>query len=146
MDSTTKLRDLVAIVGRLIAVMDKETALLRGMRSDQIGALQPDKARLAGLYVGMVREVRKNPELLAAVDQAVRGELTEAMGRFELAAAENERAISAARTANERVLKAIVAAVNSRRSVGTYGNNGAIAEAPRPQRAQAMSIAIDRRF
>jgi phosphatidylserine decarboxylase len=94
----------------------------------------------------MVREVRKNPELLAAVDQAVRGELTEAMGRFELAAAENERAISAARTANERVLKAIVAAVNSRRSVGTYGNNGAIAEAPRPQRAQAMSIAIDRRF
>ena len=146
MDNITRLRDLVAIVGRLIAIMDKETALLRGMRSDQIGALQAEKARLAGLYVGMVREVRRNPEVLAAVDQAVRGELAEAMGRFEAAAAENERAIGAARTANERVLKAIVAAVNARRSIGTYGNNGAPAEPPRPQRAQVLSITLDRRF
>ncbi len=146
MDSATRLRDLVAVIGRLIAVMDKETALLRGMRSDQIGALQPEKTRLAGLYVGMVKDIRKNPELLAAVGDAVRGEVTEAMMRFETVAAENERAISAARAANERVLKAIVAAVNSRRSVGTYGNTGALAEAPRPQRSQALSIAVDRRF
>jgi hypothetical protein len=145
-DSTTRLRDLIAIIGRLIALMDQETAMLRAMRSDQIGTLQPEKTRLAGLYVGMVKDIRKHPELLAAVEQAVRGELTEAMTRFEQAAAENERAISAARTANERVLKAIVAAVNTRRSVGTYGNTGAIAEAPRPQRAQVLSIAVDRRF
>jgi len=145
-DNATRLRDLIALIGRLIALMDQETALLRGMRSDQIGALQPEKTRLAGLYVGMVRDLRKNPELLAAVGQAVRAEVAEAMARFEKVAAENERAISAARTANERVLKAIVAAVNSRRSVGTYGKTGAIAEAPRPQRTQVLSIAVDRRF
>jgi hypothetical protein len=145
-DNATRLRDLVAVIGRLIAVMDKETELLRAMRSDQIGELQPEKTRLAGLYVGMVKDIRKHPELLAAIDQAVRGELAEAMTRFDKAAADNERAINAARSANERVLKAIVAAVNSRRSVGTYGNTGALAEAPRPQRAQVMSIAVDRRF
>jgi len=145
-DSTTRLRDLVAVIGRLIVVMDKETALLRAMRSDQIGDLQAEKTRLAGLYVGMVKDVRKHPELLAALDQAVRGELTEATLRFEQAAADNERAINAARAANERVLKAIVAAVNTRRSVGTYGKTGAIADAPRPQRAQVLSIALDRRF
>ena len=146
MDNVTRLRDLVAVIGRLIAVMDQETALLRAMRSDQIGTLQPEKTRLAGLYVGMVKDIRKHPELLAAVDKAVRGELTEAMTRFEQTAADNERAINAARTANERVLKAIVAAVNSKRSVGTYGNTGALAEPPRPQRAQVLSIALDRRF
>jgi hypothetical protein len=145
-DSATRLRDLVAVIGRLIAVMDKETGLLRAMRADQIGELQAEKTRLAGLYVGMVKDMRKHPELLAAVDQAVRGELTEATLRFETVAAENERAINAARAANERVLKAIVAAVNSKRSVGTYGNTGALAEAPRPQRAQVLSIALDRRF
>ena len=146
MDSATRLRDLLAVIGRLIAIMDKETGLLREMRSDQIGELQPEKTRLAGLYVGMVKDIRKHPELLAAVDQAVRGELTDAMTRFDQAASDNERAINAARSANERVLKAIVAAVNSKRSVGTYGNNGAIADAPRPQRAQVMSISVDRRF
>jgi hypothetical protein len=125
-DSTTRLRDLIAIIGRLIALMDKETAMLRLMRSDQIGTLQPEKTRLAGLYVGMVKDIHKHPELLAAVEQAVRGELTDAMTRFEKAASENERAINAARTANERVLKAIVTAVNARRSIGTYGNNGAV--------------------
>jgi hypothetical protein len=145
-DSTTRLRDLIAIVGRLIALMDKETAMLRAMRSDQIGTLQAEKTRLAGLYVGMVKDIHKHPELLTAVEQAVRGELTEAMTRFEKATTENERAINAARTANERVLKAIVTAVNARRAVGTYGNNGAVAEAPRPQRAQVLSIAVDRRF
>jgi hypothetical protein len=145
-DNPTRLRDLVAVIGRLIAVMDQETALLRGMRSDQIGELQPEKTRLAGLYVGLVKDIRKNPELLAAVGAAVRAEVTEAMARFEKVAAENERAIGAARAANERVLKAIVAAVNARRSVGTYGNTGALAEPPRPQRAQALSIAVDRRF
>lgn len=146
MDNATRLRDLVSVIGRLIGVMDKETELLRAMRTDLIAPLQPEKTRLAGLYVGMVKDLRKQPELLNAVGAAVRAELTDAMKRFESVAAENEKAIGAAREANERVLKAIVAAVHSKRSVGTYAAHGGIAEPPRPQRATPLSIAIDRTF
>lgn len=146
MDNATRLRDLVSVIGRLIGVMDQETQLLRAMRTDQIAGLQPEKTRLAGLYVGMVKDIRKQPELLAAVSAAVRAELAEAMARFETAAGQNEKAIAAARDANERVLKAIVAAVHSKRAIGTYSAKGGIAEPPRPQRATALSIAIDRTF
>ncbi|MBL8836552.1 MAG: hypothetical protein JNL66_09910 [Alphaproteobacteria bacterium] len=146
MDNATRLRDLVSVIGRLIGVMDQETQLLRAMRTDLIAGLQPEKTRLAGLYVGMVKDIRKQPELLAAVGAAARAELTAAMTRFEAAAGENEKAIAAARAANERVLKAIVAAVHSKRSIGTYSSKGGIAEPPRPQRATALSIAIDRTF
>lgn len=146
MDNNGRLRDMLAVIGRLITLMDQESAVLRAMRTDQIGQFQEEKARLAGLYVGMVKDLRRSPELLVAVDAAVRAELTDALKRFDQASAENARLIAAARSANERVLKAVVNAAQVRRAPPGYAADGSAAKPPKPQRSTAMSIAIDRRI
>jgi hypothetical protein len=146
MDNTGRLRDILAVVGRLITLMNEESALLRAMRADQIGQFQDEKSRLAGLYVGMVKDIRKSPELLVAVDAAVRAELTDALKNFDEAAAENAQVIASARAANERVLNAVVSAAQKRRAPPGYAADGAAAKPTKPQRSTALSIALDRRI
>jgi flagellar biosynthesis/type III secretory pathway chaperone len=146
MDNNGRLRDMLAVVGRLITLMDQESALLRAMRTDQIGQFQEEKSRLAGLYVGMVKDLKRSPELLVAVDAAVRAELASALKRFDQATAENARMIAAARSANERVLRAVISAAQARRAPAGYAADGAAAKPPKPQRSTAISIAVDRRI
>src|SRR5512134_2402412 len=72
MDSATRLRDLIVVAGRLITLVTEETRQLEAYKTDEIGALHDEKARLAGLYAGLVRDLKRDPELLAAADKAVR--------------------------------------------------------------------------
>jgi hypothetical protein len=141
-----RLRDLIATAGELIRVLGEETAALGAFKLGRIAEFAETKRKLSEAYAVLVRGLRKEPELLAAANAAVRDELKETLARFDVAARANERTLAAARAANERVLKTVVEAAETRRggATGAYSRTGGVA---RPgARAGALSLAFDRRL
>ena len=147
MDSAARMRDLIVVAGRLITLVTEETRLLESYQANDISQLQDEKARLSRVYVGLVRDLSRDPELLAAVEKAVREELTEVLHRFETAAEANTNALNTARAANERVMRAIVdAAAAQQTTVAGYSRNGTIAAPSRTATQRPVSMTVNQRL
>jgi hypothetical protein len=144
MNRTERVSDLLAVTSRLIGCMEQEVALLHSMRASDIAGLQADKSRLADAYEAHIAALRAGtgedgplePELIQA--------LTNATERLQAAISENVRALRAAREVNDKVLKAIVAAVEQDRNAPTaYGRPGPLAAR---RSGAAVSVSLDGRF
>jgi hypothetical protein len=146
MTTNTRVRDLIAVTGQLITLMNREADLLEAMKAEKISELQKDKGLLAERYATLVKELRGEPELMKAMEDAVRGELRELLERFNATAKRNEKALRIAREVNERIVKAIVDATQQQRAaVGPYstaGVQGASASG-RASRAKPLSMVVD---
>jgi hypothetical protein len=144
MNRTERVTDLLAVTSRLIGCMEQEIALLHSLRPADIGNLQGDKAKLADAYEAHIAALRAgagegkplSPDLIQA--------LTGATERLQGAIAENVRALRAAREVNDKVLKAIIAAVEQDRATpAAYGRSGP----PIGRRnGNAVSVSLDGRF
>ena len=147
MDSAARMRDLIVVAGRLITLVNDETRLLEAYKTNDIGQLQDEKARLSRIYVGLVRDLKRDPELLAAVEKAVREELTDVLKRFEAAAEANTNALNVAREANERVMRAIVEAATAQQTtVAGYSRAGTLAAPTRAAAARPLSMTVNQRL
>lgn len=147
MDSTARMRDLIVVAGRLITLVTEETRLLEAYQANDIGQLQDEKARLSRIYSGLVRDLKRDPELLAAVEKAVREELSDVLKRFEAAAEANTNALNVAREANERVMRAIVdAAAAQQTTVAGYSRSGTVAAPSRTAAARPISMSVNQRL
>jgi len=125
-----ELRQVIQIVEDLTAVMSREVELLRAMRVRDFGELQDHKLGLVQSYEKQTEEMRKNPAFVEAIDPLLREELTDVMERMHAVMAENEMAINAARTANQRIATAIVKAVEQQQGENTgYSSRGAAGKA-----------------
>ncbi|MBL8697262.1 MAG: hypothetical protein JNK67_02750 [Alphaproteobacteria bacterium] len=141
-----RIRDLIEVAGKLIVVLREETAALRSFALTRVAEITSEKTKLVESYVAIAQRFKKDPETLDAITDAVRAELTETLHAFDAAARENESAIVAAREANERVLRAIVDAVEAQRPKAQgYGRTG-MAVAGGRRGGPALSVAIDRQF
>lgn len=135
--------DLIEIASRLIAVMEKETALLRDMRPKEIVSFQEEKARLIRGYEEKTKALRAEPAQIAAITGAIKQELTLTIRHFEHAAELNAKALAAAKEANERLLKAIInAATESRADTQTYSSDGALRRAGNGK-SEGVSLALN---
>lgn len=142
-DIKTLIDGLIEIASRLIAVMEKETALLREMRPKDIVSFQDEKARLIRSYEERARALRADPSQLAEISEAVRQELGKTIRHFEHAAEINAKALAAAKEANERLLQSIVKAVTEKRAdTPTYSSDGAMRKAGDDKR-EGVSLAIN---
>ncbi|WP_193371053.1 hypothetical protein [Pelagibius marinus] len=120
-----ELRQVIHIIEDLTAVMSREVELLRAMRVRDFGELQDHKLGLVQSYEKQTENLRSNPAFVAAIDPLLRDELTDVMERMHEVMSENEMAINAARTANQRVATAIVKAVEEEQSESAgYSNRG----------------------
>lgn len=121
--------ELLEVASRLTALMERENAHLAKHEPAGVVALQDEKLALTRVYTTRVREIQKDPTTLAAVTGVVRDEMRKAFARFDEVARRNELALKAARTVNERVLKAIVEAANAQQPqrVSGYSRTGAAA-------------------
>jgi hypothetical protein len=148
MAETDPVREVVRVAGRLVSLMNRETELLQTHQLAAIGALQEEKSGLALTYAVLVRQIRGQPELFAALTRAVRDELRDSFKRFEEVARANARAIEAARQANERVIHAIIeAATLARGNTGTgYSQSGARPVPRRPDNAAPLSVAFNQQL
>jgi hypothetical protein len=139
---------LIRIASDLVGLMRQETEALRSLSLTTIPDFVARKTVLAERYAAAIRPLRADPDTLAALSDAVRAELREIFTAFDTALRENQTALAAARSANERVLRAIIDAAETQRPRAQgYGRGGA-AMTPRPgQRAEtALSVAFDQRL
>lgn len=145
MSDNTSIRDLIAVTGQLITLMNRESELLEAMKADKIGEFQKEKGQLTERYAGLVKELRGEPELMAAMAGAVRDELKELLARFNATAKRNEKALRVAREVNERIVRAIIDATQQQRAaVGPYAANGAQGAQGKASRAKPLSMTVDR--
>ncbi len=141
-----RIEALIAVGSRLIELMEREIAILRDMRPGDVASLQGEKDALAGAYETHLAALRDEPVLLAALAPPLKDELMRVAMRLNATVAENARALEAARTANERLLKAIVDAVAAERERATgYSQTGARLR-PAAGRAAPVSLSVDTRL
>jgi hypothetical protein len=140
MTKTDRVGELLAITSRLIACMEREVELLQAMRPQDIGALQLDKTALADAYEAQLRALNAAAEGDEVVSPTLREELLRATERFQNVLTENVRAIKAVKTAHDRVLRAIVDAVEQKR--GRSAGYTAMGAAPGNHRSAAAAAPV----
>lgn len=139
--------DLIAVCTSLIGVLERETGMLERMRARDIKGLQDEKTTLALSYLQLVKQLSVDAKGLRTVEPVLRDELRSVLRRLEECRSTNERALSAAREANERVIRCIVEAVADRQAqAGAYGPNGAQAPCQPKHADDTMSLTLNQRI
>ncbi|WP_368413478.1 hypothetical protein [Dongia sp.] len=132
MDKTTRMTELLAITSQLIGCMERELELMRSLKPTELRQLQMDKVALADAYQAFTMALKEPGEDLSSVNSALRDELTEATERFQAAVQDNLRALKAMRDVNERVMRAVVQALDEKRAAVTgYNNRGTVTKSRR---------------
>ncbi len=136
--------EIIQMAGRLIAMMEQETALLEQMKVADVAQGQVEKDRLARGFETKLRALAADKNA-AEVAPAIRAEFRETMDKFRAAMRANERSLRAAKDANERVVKAIVDAAQAQAAprhaysaAGTIGGTGGY------DRVAPTPVALDR--
>ena len=111
-----QIETLVKISANLVHLLERETALLLDMKTQDVGELQAQKSELCRLYALSVRQLRENPAALKSALPIVQSEIEAALMRVHEVAVRNQRAIQSARKVNEGVMKAIAEVWNADRS------------------------------
>lgn len=132
MSKNSRMAELLAITSRLIACMEHEVELLRSVRPQELRQLQSDKLALADAYRAFTLALREPPAEGEMVDQNLCAELVEATEHFQAAVQNNLRALRAMRDVNERVMRAIVHALEEPRAQVTgYSKRGTLTKSRR---------------
>jgi len=132
MSKNSRMTELLAITSRLIACMELEVELLRNVRPQELRQLQSDKLALADAYRAFTLALREPPAEGETVDPSLCAELVEATEHFQAAVQNNLRALRAMRDVNERVMRAIVHALEEPRAQVTgYSKRGTLTKSRR---------------
>ena len=127
MTQSSRMADLLAITSRLIHCMEREIELLRAMQPKELRQLQQDKTALADAYRAFVLALKEPDGAADSVNDVLRDELAEATERFQASLSDNLRALRAMRDVNERVMRAVVEALEEPRAQVTgYNQRGAV--------------------
>ena len=127
MTKSSRMADLLAITSRLIVCMEREVELLRTLRPKELRQLQGDKTTLADAYRAFVLALKEPDTTADAVTDLLKDELVEATERFQATLQDNLRALRAMRDVNERVMRAVVQALEEPRlQVTGYNQRGAL--------------------
>ncbi len=135
---------IINIASRLIEIMNSEIDVLREMRIKGLEELQEEKTILVTAYENAVEALQSEPEVFVAVSEAMKQEFAEVVSHFNKVLANNERALNAAQIAHDRLVKAIIHAVEENQaSVKTYSANGAIARRTQGANSSAAPLALN---
>jgi hypothetical protein len=134
MEALERVTVVMALMRQLQQVMEQEILILRGMRLDRLEEVVAEKTTLCHAY---------EAELLANLDPAIRSELEHATRDFQTRAAANLRALDAARSVVERVMRHIGASLEAAPfKPRLYGNGPARAS----MRGEVIALAFDRQI
>ena len=139
--------DLLKVLGRLIEVLRQEIQMLKRMDPSGIQNLQQDKLVLTAAYDSLLSRLRERPDTLKSLAPELREQIMALTTEFQTALTDNARALFAVKEANDRLFKAIVQAVEDKRTQNnTYSASGSLATAAAANGGQPMSLAIDPRL
>jgi hypothetical protein len=141
MQNSSRVAELLAITSRLIACLQQEVEFIRALRPDDVKQIQVEKAALADTYRAFVLAMKEPGPEAEALNGALRDELEEATERVQAALSENLRALRAMRDVNERVMRAIVSALDEKRNnVTGYDAKGALRKGRRTATAEPAAV------
>ena len=141
-DATDRVEQLVILTERLTELIAKQALAFEERRPQDAAALLEETSRLANLYRHESMRVRADQSLVQAAPIASRTRLIRATEAFDAVLARQGRAIEAAKTVTEGLVKCIADEVAAQRQqVSVYGSNGIQAQNP----SGATAITLNKR-
>lgn len=138
-DATDRVEQLIILTERLTGLIaDQALAFEQRRPQDAAGQLE-ETSRLANLYRHESTRVRAQPDLIAAASLEKRFALMRATEGFDAVLARQGRALEAAKTVTEGLVKAIAEEVVKQRSPGPGYGPGATATA-----SDARAVTLNR--
>ncbi|HEY3694987.1 flagellar basal body protein [Phenylobacterium sp.] len=132
-DAADRVDQLIILTERLTALIALGAAAFEQRRPHEAAQYVEETSRLANLYRHESTRVRANPALIESAPLARRVALTRATEAFDAVLARQGRALEAARTITEGLVRAIAEEVASQRTENAgYGAAGAIQRTDAP--------------
>ncbi len=120
-----RVTQLLALTERLTARLTSETAAFEAHRPQDVAAGVAETQELANHYRREVARVKAEPDLLSPAPAAARQALIRATRSFEDTLARHARALEAAKTVSEGLVRVIAGEVAAQRAKGVgYGAGG----------------------
>ena len=124
-----RVEQLIALTERLTELLAAETRAYEAHRPHEAAAAAQETVRMANVYRHESLRVKKDKSLLAEAPEALRARLVDATRTFEATLARHGRAVEAALTITEGIVRAVAEEVaESKRSAAGYGHAGAPAQ------------------
>lgn len=140
-DAADRVAQLIVLTERLTALIALSAQAFEQRRPHEAAQHVEETSRLANLYRHESTRVRANPALIESAPLAQRQALARATEAFDAVLARQGRALEAARTITEGLVRAIADEVSAQRTqTAGYGAAGAIRRTE-----AATSIALNRR-
>ena len=138
---SSRVTELLAITSRLIGCLQQEMEAIRAMRPEALKQMQVEKIALADTYRAFTLALKEPNDENQAISTALKDELVEATERVQAAVTENLRALRAMRDVNERVMRAVVSALDEKRSSVTgYDQRGSLRKGRRSAAAEPATV------
>ncbi len=130
---TTHNNDISPLIGKLSAVLDQETKLVRSGDFDGTFGLQAEKNELISDFHYQVSQL----------DEQSKSGLADAFEDLNRLLTDNMSALAMARDISSGIIKRVADVVNGPRSANSYGSNGMKPTGPLPAR---RGIAVDKGY
>ena len=124
-DAPDRVEQLIILTERLTSLIASQALAFEERRPKDAAALTEETARLANLYRHESARVRADVSLIDGAPPAMRAELVRATEAFDAVLARQGRALDAARTVTEGLVKCIAEEVaHQRKQTSVYGAGG----------------------
>lgn len=125
MNATIRARNMMELLQDLVAVLDKETALLDRPRPSELEPVVEEKQALFKLYEDHIAALSQDPGFAAALDDDLRQQLTALAETFETAMEKNRRKLELMTRSSQHIVNRIVeAAKDAAGQVPGYSRGG----------------------
>ena len=129
-DAEDRVEQLVILTERLTALIAEQAACFEQRRPQDAAAMLDEVSRLANLYRHESARVRADTSMVSSAPLAARNRLIRATEGFDAVLARQGRALEAAKTVTEGLVRAIAEEVANQRQQGvSYGAGGTSAPA-----------------
>jgi hypothetical protein len=142
-DAAARVQQLTSLTERLTDLVAAQSQAFEQHRPQEAAQLMGEAAKLANVYRHESLRVRADPGLVSAAPLELRQQLIRATEGFEAVLARHGRALQAARTVTEGLVRAIANEVASQRAQAA--GYGPTARAPAGAAATATAITLNRR-
>ena len=138
--SAERAEQLILLTERLTGLISEQLRAFEARRPQDAAANAEETARLANLYRHESLRLKAEPTTLADAPPELKARLVAATQAFDAVLARHGRAVEAAKTITEGLIRAIAEEVHKKRhAVASYGPKAM--QAPRP----ATPVALNRR-
>jgi phosphoserine phosphatase len=138
--ATRRVEQLIQLTQSLTALIAAECRAFEARRPQDAARTLEETTRLANIYRHESARIRVDRSLIAGAPAALRNELIRATEAFDAVLARHGRAIDAARTVTEGLVRAVANEVVAQRKTGAGYGPGATAVA-----ASATAITLNKR-